>query len=561
MSERIFIGVAWPYANGPLHMGHIAGCYLAADIFARYHRLKGNKVLMVSGSDAHGTPNTVRAAEEGVSPESIVERYHASFLRTWEQLGISWDLYTSTHTENHTQVTQDVFLRLLERGHLYKDTMSLPFCPQESRFLPDRYVLGTCPRCGSHSARGDQCDACGHPLEPFDLLEPHCRFCGTTPVPKDSEHFFLRLSGFTDQLYAWVKEQSHWRINVRNFTLRYLEDGLHDRAITRDMDWGIPVPLEGYDGKRFYVWFENIIGYLSASKEWARRRGEPEAWRDFWEGNKALAYYFIGKDNIFFHTISWPAEILGYEGLNLPYNVPANEFMTLEGKKISTSHNYAVWVPDYLERYDPDPLRYYLSATMPETSDSDFSWYDFVRRNNDELVATYGNLVHRVLTFTYPNFDGRIPQPGDLDQASQDFLARASQLFQDVDHSLGLCHFRNALSSAMSLAQEANRYLEAKEPWKTLKEDLPGTATTLWVVLSVINCLKTALHPFLPFSSEKLHGMLGFADTLSERGWGWEASPDALPPGQSMSAPEPLFSKLEEEVAAAELERLGQAIG
>ena len=552
MPERIFIGVAWPYANGDLHTGHIAGCYLPGDIFARYHRMKGNQVLMVSGTDAHGTPNTVRAAEEGVSTQVIVDRYHTSFLKTWEELGISWDLYTSTQTENHTKVTQEVFLRLLERDHLYKDTMSLPFCPKESRFLPDRYVLGTCPRCGSTGARGDECDACGHPLEPFDLIEPRCRFCGTTPVPKDSEHFFLRLSSFTDQLHTWVKAQTHWRPNVYNFTLRYLEDGLHDRAITRDMDWGIPIPLAGYESKRFYVWFENIIGYLSASKEWAQQRGEPEAWRDFWEGGKARGYYFIGKDNIFFHTLSWPAEILGYGELDLPYDVPANEFMNLEGQKISTSRNWAVWLPDYLERYAPDPLRYYLSANMPEGADADFSWREFLRRNNNELVATYGNLVHRVLTITYRNFDGRVPEPGPLDDADRALLQEAQGTLQEVDRSLGLCRFREAIGRAMALAGEANRYIDAKAPWRTVTENRSTAAATLWTALQVISALKTALAPFLPFSSARLHTLLGLPGGVQDGGW--QLQP--LTAGQPLGEPAPLFAKLDEAVVEEETRRL-----
>ena len=559
MSERILIGVAWPYANGPLHMGHIAGCYLAADIFARYHRLKGNQVLMVSGSDQHGTPITLRAEQEGISPQEVVSRYHRDFLQSWERLGISFDLFTNTGTGNHRDTVHDIFRVLQDKGYIYTDTTPLPYCHTCRRFLPDRYLKGTCPFCGNLDARGDQCDNCGKPMNPEDLIDMVCRISGDTPEIRSSEHFFFKLSAFQEPLLAWVKEQKHWRPNALNFTRRYLEDGLKDRAITRDLDWGVPVPVPGYDEKRIYVWFEAVIGYLSASKEWAQLQGQPESWMPFWQDD-ARGYYFMGKDNIVFHTIIWPAMLMGYGGLNLPYDVPANEFVTLEGRQLSTSRNWAVWVNDYLDRHEPDPLRYYLSIIMPETSDSDFSWHDFVRRNNDELVATYGNLVHRVLTFTYRSFQGRIPQPGELEEAAQGFLARAGQLFQDIDHNLGLCHFRNALSHAMSLAQEANRYLDSKEPWKTMKENPQDAATTLWVVLSVINCLKTALYPFLPFSSEKLHKLLGFTDALSARGWSWEPSLDALPPGQSLMEPDPLFTKLEEEAAVTEAEHLGQAV-
>ena len=557
MPERILIGVAWPYANGPLHMGHVAGCYLAADIFARYHRLKGNDVLMVSGSDQHGTPITLRAEQDGVSPQEVVDRYHSEFLRTWDRLGISFDLFTTTGTDNHREVVQDIFLSLLDKGYIYTDTTPLPYCHACRRFLPDRYVKGTCPHCANTDARGDQCDQCGKPLNPEDLIDIQCRITGDTPEIRESEHFFLRLSAFQEQLLSWVREQRHWRPNVLNFTQRYLEDGLKDRAISRDLEWGVPLPVAGYENKRIYVWFEAVIGYLSASKEWAARCGRPDAWQPFWEGD-ARAYYFIGKDNIPFHTIIWPAMLAGYGGLDLPYDVPANEFLNLEGRQLSTSRNWAVWVPDYLDRYDPDPLRYYISVTMPETSDSDFSWSDFVRRNNDELVATFGNLVHRVLTLTHRNFQGRVPQPGALEEASREMLAKAEQALVAVGDSLHACHFRAALGHAMSLAQEANRYIDHREPWRTARTDPAATANTLWVMLSVINCLKTALFPFLPFSAQKLHALLGFSGDAAEGGWSWDSSPDSMPPGQALPAPAPLFDKLDDDVAAAEIERLGK---
>lgn len=559
MPERILIGVAWPYANGPIHMGHVAGCYLSADIFARYHRMKGNHVLMVSGSDQHGTPITLRAEQEGTSPQEVVSRYHQDFLDSWKRIGISFDLFTSTGTENHQATVHNMFQVLHDKGYIYTDTTALPYCHKCHRFLPDRYLKGTCPNCGNLDSRGDQCDDCGKPMNPEDLIDIQCRISGDTPEIRDSEHFFFKLSAFQEPLLAWVNEQRHWRPNVLNFTRRYLEDGLKDRPITRDLEWGVSVPIPGYEEKRIYVWWEAVVGYLSASKEWATLEGQPESWRPFWEGD-TKGYYFMGKDNIVFHTVIWPAMLMGYGGLNLPYDVPANEFVTLEGRQLSTSRNWAVWLPDYLDRYDPDPLRYLLSITMPETSDSNFSWHDFVRRNNDELVATYGNLVHRVLTFTFRNFNGQIPQPGDLDKDANEFLAKANLLFQDIAHSLELCHFRNALSTAMSLAQEANRYLDSKEPWKTLKINPSDTATTLWVVLSVINCLKVALYPFIPFSSERLHQMLGFTNTIPDNGWNWEPSLEALPPNQNMTTPTQLFSKLEEDVAITEIDRLDQSV-
>src|SRR5581483_802681 len=429
MAERVFIGVAWPYANGPLHTGHIAGAYLPADIFARYQRLAGRDVLMVSGSDQHGTPITVRADREGLPPSEIASRFHEEFLQTWQRLGISFDIFTHTSTENHERTTHEIFLDLLEKGHVYPGKMSLPYCPQDKRFLPDRYVEGTCPNCGYASARGDQCDNCGRTLDASDLQDPRCRLCGTRPEWREEEHFFLRLSAFNGRLKEWVSRQTHWRKTVLNWTLGILNEGLEDRAITRDIDWGIPIPLPGYDSKRIYVWFEAVIGYLSAAKEWAAANGDPEAWRRFWLDAAVPSFYFIGKDNIPFHTIIWPAMLFvndtaATEKLRLPFDVPANQYQTVRGSKASTSRNLAVWVPDYLSRYDPDPLRYYLAATMPETSDSDFTWTDFYRRNNDELVAAWGNLVNRVLTFSYRNFGGAVPQPQALTSEDQALLLR-----------------------------------------------------------------------------------------------------------------------------------------
>jgi len=555
MAEKILVAVAWPYANGSLHLGHIAGAYLPADIFARYHRLRGNEVLMVSGSDQHGTPITIKAEQEGKTPAEIAARYHRDFLESWQRLGISFDLFTSTGTVNHAQVTQDIFLTLFKKGYIYKGSMSQPYCPQCQRFLPDRYIEGTCPFCHSTGARGDQCDDCGKPMNPAELLEPRCRLCGTAPQFQESEHFFLKLSAFQDKLAAWAGEQGQWRPNVYALTQRYLKEGLKDRAITRDIGWGVAVPLEGYEGKRIYVWFEAVIGYLSATKEWAKSRGDGEGWRPFWQDKDTKSYYFIGKDNIPFHTIIWPAMLMGYGGLNLPYDVPANEFLTIEGKKLSTSRNWAVWLPDYLSRYDPDPLRYLLSINMPDTGDTDFSWREFFRRNNDELVATYGNLVNRVLTFVYKNFDGCVPQSGKLDDQSQKLLDKAEETLKNVGELIYQCHFKQGVMAAMALAQEANRYLDDKSPWKIIKEDREAAATSLYVALGVISALKTALYPFLPFSSQKLHGMMGFGGAIESDGWKL-----MLPTGgQKLGEPAPLFIKLDEELVNEETARLGRA--
>ncbi len=555
MPERIFIGAAWPYANSSLHLGHVAGAYLPADIFARYHRVKGNDVLFVSGSDQHGTPVTVRADEEGTTPEAVVRRYHTQFLESFTGLGISFDLYTTTGTENHRQTVQEFFLRLLERGYIYEKTMSMPYCLISNRFLPDRYVEGTCPNCGFRPARGDQCESCGRPMDPKDLKGIVCRRHGDEPVFRDTEHFFLKLSAFEKQLIEWVSGQAHWRGNVRNFTSQYLAGGLHDRSITRDLEWGVPIPVPGYDDKRIYVWFEAVIGYLSASKEWARSQGSPDAWRRFWYDD-VKSYYFIGKDNIPFHTIVWPAQLMGYDPrMKLPYDVPANEFLNLEGMKFSKSRNWAVWVPDYLEEFQPDPLRYVLSINMPETGDTDFTWREFIRRNNDELVATYGNLVNRVLSFTYRACDGRTPEPSaQPDAGSQSLIARAEQTVQDVDRLIAACRFKDGIKAAMDLAREANRYLEEQAPWKRVKTDVQGARNALYTGMVVISALKTVLYPYLPFSLEKVHQYLGFEGTASGAGWALRR-PRA---GTPLAKPEPLFAKLDEEAISEKMASAGQ---
>jgi methionyl-tRNA synthetase len=555
MGEKILVCVAWPYANGSLHIGQIAGAYLPADIFARYHRAKGNEVVMVSGSDSHGTPTTIKAEQEGKTPQEIAAHYQQEFLDCWQKFGITFDLFTTTDTQNHTEVAQDMFLRLLEKGYLEKRTISQAYCPNCQRFLPDRYVEGTCPHCKSPNARGDQCEACGKLLDTPDLIDARCRVCGTPPVYRDSEQFYFKLPAFRDSLLEWVRQQTHWRTNVLNFTTRYLEEGLIDRAFTRDISWGVPVPVEGFEEKRIYVWFEAVIGYLSATKEWASLQGDPEKWSSFWQNDSTRSYYFIGKDNIAFHTIIWPAMLMGYGDLNLPYDVPANEFLTIEGRKVSTSRNWAVWLPDYLSRYDPDPLRYLLSVNMPETNDTDFSWREFVRRNNDELVATWGNLVNRVLTFTYRNFDGCVPTPGEIDEVSQTLISRAGETLSRTGELLYGCHFKEAIRVVMDLAHETNRYLDEKAPWKTIKEDRQATADSLYTAIAVISTLRTMLYPFLPFSSQKLHEMLGFDGKVEDYGWKWQQ----LPPGQKLQSPQPLFTKLDEKVVDEEYSRLRAA--
>jgi methionyl-tRNA synthetase len=559
MADYILVAVAWPYANGWLHLGHLAGCYLPADIFARYHRLKGNHVLMVSGSDQHGTPITLRAEVEGITPQQVVDKYHPSFVDSWERLGISFDLFTNTGTDNHRETVHDIILRLHENGYIYPGRMKVAYSPDFGRYLPDRYVEGTCPHCGNAAARGDQCDNCGRTLDPVDLGGPVYRN-GDRSYPveiRDADHLFFKLSAFQEQLLEWVEGQEHWRRNVRNFTRGFLNEGLHDRAISRDLEWGIPLPIEGFEQKRVYVWFEAVVGYLSASKEWAELSGDPDAWRSYWIGPQARSYYFIGKDNIPFHSIIWPAMLMGYGGLNLPYDVPANEFLTLESRQFSTSRNWAVWLPDYLERFPPDPLRYHLAANMPESGDADFSWSEYVRRNNDELVATFGNLVHRVLTLVHRHFQGRVPDPGPLEPEDEALVKRTEAAMESVGASLEVCRFREAVQGFMALAQESNRYLDAQAPWKRIKEEPQAAAKCLYTVLCAISGLRVLTHPFIPFSAQRLHELLGFDGSVEQGGWRL----DRPEPGTELPSPEPLFTKLDDVVAEQQAVELGKARG
>ena len=580
MNKKFLVGVAWPYANSDLHLGHLAGAYLPPDIFARYQRLRGNDVLMVSGSDTHGTPITVSAEQRGITPDEVVQRFHTSFVQSFIGLGISFDLFTHTNTENHWKVTTDFFLRLLDKGYIHRETMRALYCEHCNRFLADRYVEGKCPFCGYEDARGDQCDKCGKPLDALELIAPRCKFCGHLPVVRETEHFFLDLSQFNEPLRAWAGEKSYWRPNVLNFTMNLLNEGLRARAITRDIEWGIPVPVVGYEDKRIYVWFDAVIGYYAAAVEWANSRGTPDAWREWWaEDADCRVYNFIGKDNIFFHTLIWPAMLMGYGGLQLPYDVPANEYLTLEGRKLSSSRNWAVWVPDYLSRYDPDPLRYYLTEHAPESSDADFSWQEFYDRNNNELVGTWGNLAHRMLSFAFKNFQERVPTPGELTAEDQALIAKVEAAFEPVGQQIDECKLRAALAEVMGLAREANRYLDSAAPWLVLKSNPARAATATYVALRVIDSLKLLFAPFLPFSSQKLHKALGYDSDLmgqqqiEERteatrthqaltyqyvhlGDVW--APSQLQPGQALRRPEPLFRKLEPEIVEQELARLGK---
>ena len=589
-AEYIHVSVAWPYANGDLHIGHLAGAYLPADVFARYHRLRGNHVLMVSGSDSHGTPISVEADRRGVSPRQVFEHYHQRFLQTQQKIGISYDLFTHTDTENHHQVAQDIFTTLLQRGCLYRETQTLLYSESEKRFLPDRYVEGTCYLCGYESARGDQCDNCGNLLDAVQLIEPRNR---SSPADKlirrDAEHYFLDLGKFAEPIAAYLDaNQGRWRANVSKFSQNFVKAGLRGRPITRDIDWGIRVPLEGWDEKRLYVWFEAVMGYFTASIEWAKNIGKPDEWKKWWYSPDAKIYNFIGKDNIPFHTIIWQAELLGIDGiysrdgdgrLQLPYDVPANEFMNIEGQQFSKSRNWAVWLPDLLERYQADAVRFYVARTFPERQDSDFSWDGFLARVNNELLAAWGNLVNRVLGFAWKRFDGAAPRCGELNADDQAIIAKTEAGFEDIGALLDGVRLKEALESTLALTREVNVWLASREPWKKIRSDPADAACAIYAALRCIDSLKILFAPFIPFSSQQVHEMLGYEGQLfgsldiktfqEEKGGHqalvydgraavgrWAAS--QLAPGQALRQPRPLFVKLDAEIVAEERQHLGR---
>jgi methionyl-tRNA synthetase len=568
--DRILVCVAWPYASGPRHIGHMAALG-PADVFARYHRLRGAHVLMVSGTDEHGTPITYGADSEGIPPRVFANRNNAIIVEDLRRLGLSYDTFTRTTTRNHYRVTQDLFRTLHDRGYIVPRTQMGAFSPSSGRTLPDRYIEGTCPICGYDGARGNQ-------LDPVDLIEPRSRVNGEVPVFRETEHFFFDLPAFAERLSQWIGRQDHWRPNVRRYTLNYIAE-LKPRAITRDLDWGVPVPLPGWEDrpdKRIYVWFDAVIGYLSASIEWAANRGTPDAWREWWQGPSARGYYFMGKDNITFHAVMWPAILMGAGDLGLPYDIVSSEFLTMEGGKFSVSRGHVIEVGDVLSRYDPDALRFYLSIGGPETTDTDFTWAEFVRRNNDELVGTWGNLVHRTLVNAHRNF-GAVPEPGELTERDRRLVAAVEGGFDAVGALLEAARFKAAITEAMRLAALVNQYLGEEQPWHQIKEDRERAATTLFTAVRCVDSLKTLFTPFLPFSSQRLHGMLGYTDVIAPQptvseyteeggerhavlGAEYDATPrwepSRIPPGRPLPAPTALFRKLDDSVVEAELDRM-----
>ena len=537
VSVPVLVAVAWPYASGSRHLGHLAGAYLPADIYARHQRLVGNDVLMVSGSDVHGTPITVRADAEGVTPAEIVGRYHSEFCRQWEQLGISWDLFTTTGTPNHAEVTQDMFLVQLRNGHMDKRVSEQFYDPVGRRFLPDRYIEGTCPHCGFGQARGDQCEHCSTTLDATDLIEPRSKISGAVPELRQTEHFYYRYSDFTEAVAAWLKTRQGWRPHVLNSCTGWTNEGLHDRAITRDLDWGVELPVDDLgEGKRIYVWYDAVIGYLSASKEWSQRRGEPDAWKRWWHNDDAHHVYFMAKDNIPFHCLFWPAQLMGYGGLHLPDNVPANQYVTFSGAKMAAGRGIGLTVDVGLDLFEPDALRYALAAALPEHADTEISIEEIARRVNDELVATWGNLVNRVLSMAQTTLGGSIPAVESRRPEDLDLLAAVDAALVEAGARISQVELRAGLRTAMDAAARVNGYLNATEPWKLAAADPERASAVLVTALEAIAGVRTALSPYLPFSTAALDDVFGPVTD-------WHRP--EVPAGLKLAKPSRLFSKVD----------------
>ncbi len=590
--SHVLSAVAWPYANGPRHIGHVSGFGVPSDVFSRYMRMSGHDVLMVSGTDEHGTPILVQAEQEGSTPRELADRYNRMIVEDLQALGLSYDLFTRTTTRNHYAVAQELFRQVYANGYMIEQTTKGAISPSSGRTLPDRYIEGTCPICGYDAARGDQCDNCGNQLDPIQLINPKSRINGETPKFVETEHFFLDLPALADALGAWLRTRTDWRPNVLKFSLNLLDD-IRPRAMTRDIDWGIPVPLPGWEdnpSKRLYVWFDAVVGYLSASIEWARRTGDDSAWRAFWDpAGDARSYYFMGKDNITFHAQIWPAELLAYNGegakggtpgalgaLALPTEVVSSEYLTMEGRKFSSSRSVVIYVRDFLERYDADALRYFIAVAGPESTDTDFTWAEFLRRNNDELVAGWGNLVNRTISITAKNF-GAVPPEGTLASEDVALLESIRVGFDTVGDLIGRQRQKAAINEAMRLVGEVNKYLSDQAPWK-LKDDTARMGTVLHTALQAIRYCNTILTPFLPHAAQQIHELLGGSGVHAPMpsivevddldggpgypiltgdysvGARWEPVP--IVAGTPLEAPKPVFKKLDPSIVDEELARL-----
>ena len=556
MSKRYTITAALPYTNGPIHIGHLAGVYVPADIFARYQRLKNNDVAFICGSDEHGVAISIKAKKEGTTPQAIIDKYHAIIKQSFADFGISFDNYSRTSAPIHHQTASDFFKKLYEQGDFIEEISEQLYDEEAHQFLADRFVIGTCPKCGNPEAYGDQCERCGSSLNATDLIDPKSSITGSKPTLKATKHWFLPLNRYQEFLEKWILEghKSDWKPNVYGQVKSWLDDELKPRAVTRDLNWGIPVPVEGAEGKVLYVWFDAPIGYISSTKEWAEREGKD--WRPYWQDKNTELVHFIGKDNIVFHCIIFPAMLKAEGSYILPTNVPANEFLNLEGNKLSTSKNWAVWLHEYLQDFpnQQDVLRYALTANAPETKDNDFTWKDFQARNNNELVAIFGNFINRVAVLTQKYYEGVIPAAGEFNDIDTETLRQIAELTEKIEQSLERYRFREAQQELMNMARLGNKYLADEEPWKLIKTDPERVKTVMYVALQIATALAVASEPFLPFTSEKLKRMLQLGAIT------WESlktnATELLKAGHRIGTAELLFEKIEDVAIEKQLQRL-----
>jgi len=555
--QKILVTDALPYANGKLHLGHIAGSHLPADIYVRSQRQKGHDVLHIGGTDDHGVPITLAANKAGVSPKDIVDRHYLLIRDNLQKLGCVFDNFSQTSRPIHHDTARSFFMRLHENGWFENREVEQLFCPSPKRFLPDRYVEGTCPHCDYDKARGDQCEHCGTLLDGTQLINPRSDICDVPLEVRKSNHWYFQLSRAQENLQEWLGSKSDWKDNVRNYCVGWFNQGLEDRPITRDLDWGIKIPLDEADGKVMYVWFEAVIGYVSSTREWAERVGEPEKWKDYWYNPDCRLVHFLGKDNIVFHAILWPAMMMAHGDYVLPYNVPANEFLNIEGQKLSTSRNWAVWLDEFLEDFPPDPLRYYLGSVAPESKDSDFAWKDFQARNNNELADIYGNFINRSLTFLTRYFDGMVPTPKTLNDDDDVILHILASSTKTIGLHFDQFQVRAAIREYVILGNHLNKYFNDQEPWKTRKTDPDRCAATLYVCAQAVRTLAIVMAPVLPFSADKIWIMLNLDGNVSEENWD-TAGEHGVPSGHTVGKPEILFTKIDNDVIEAQIAKLGR---